>query len=100
MAAGALAFLVPVLKDLNLRKVYEAGKVVGREGLLPAQSKIFDWLPRMHGPQLDAKTHDLVDRWTRPSDWLMTLDYGVVLVGAGAIVGLRVSIALVAGGVI
>jgi OPT family oligopeptide transporter len=98
--AGFAALLVPLLKDLNVRNVYEAGKVVGREGLLPAQSKIYDWLPRMHGPQLDAKTHELVDRWTRPSDWLMTLDHGVVLIGAGAIVGLRVSIALVAGGLL
>jgi uncharacterized oligopeptide transporter (OPT) family protein len=98
--AGLLGCAVPLLKDLNVRKIYEAGVLRGREALLPAQSKIFDWLPRMQVEQLDPKTHTFVSRFTVPSEWLVTLDHGVVLIGAGAIVGLRTSIAMTAGGLI
>jgi uncharacterized oligopeptide transporter (OPT) family protein len=86
--AGLFGLLVPLLKDLNLRH---------GEGLLPGQSKIFDWLPARHLRVLDPKTHLFVDRWTRASEWGITLDHGVVLVGAGAIVGLRTTLGMLLG---
>jgi uncharacterized oligopeptide transporter (OPT) family protein len=86
--AGLVGLLVPLLKDLNLRH---------GEGLLPGQSKIFDWLPARHVRMLDAKTHAFVERWTLASDWGMTLDHGVVLIGAGAIVGLRTTVGMLLG---
>jgi len=88
---GLVGVAVPLLKDLN---VYHG------EGLLPQQTKIFDWLPKRHVRVLDPKAHELADKLTAPSDWLMTLDHGVALVAAGAIVGLRVSLSMVLGGLV
>ncbi len=88
LGAGLIGVLVPLLKDLDLRH---------GEGLVPARSTVLDWLPARHVSLLDAKTHQLVERWTRPSEWGMTLDHGVVLLGAGAIVGLRTAIAMLLG---
>ncbi|MGD0528161.1 MAG: OPT/YSL family transporter [Polyangiaceae bacterium] len=86
--AGLVGVLVPLLKDLNLRH---------GAGLVPGQSRVFDWLPARQVSLLDAKTHELVERWTRSSEWGMTLDHGVVLLGAGAIVGLRTTFAMLLG---
>jgi uncharacterized oligopeptide transporter (OPT) family protein len=88
--SGLVGLLVPLLKDLNLRH---------GEGLLPGQSNVFDWLPARHVRVLDPKTHAFVDRWTRASAWGMTLDHGVVLIGAGAIVGLRTTVGMLIGAV-
>jgi uncharacterized oligopeptide transporter (OPT) family protein len=46
---------------------------------------------------LDPASRAFVPTWTSASDWGMTLDHGAVLVGAGAIVGLRTSLAMVIG---
>jgi uncharacterized oligopeptide transporter (OPT) family protein len=100
LASGLFGIFVPLLKDLNVRKVYEGGALVGRDSLLPAQSNAFDWLPRIHTKLLDPKSHAFVDRYTRLSEWGITLDHGVALVGAGALVGLRASGGMVAGGLL
>ncbi|MDP9149984.1 MAG: OPT/YSL family transporter [Myxococcota bacterium] len=98
--SALVAVLVPLLKDLNVRKVYQGNRLVGREGLLPAQSKIFDWLPPMRVSLLDADLNTLVSRTTLVSEWGMVLDHGIVLVGAGAIVGLRTTLAMALGGLL
>ncbi len=98
--SALFAVLVPILKDLNLRKVDAGNGLIDREGLLPAQSKIFDWLPGMRVSMLDSKLHAFASRTTLPSEWGMVLDHGIVLVGAGAIVGLRTTLAMGLGGVV
>ncbi len=90
LAGGLVGVLVPPLKDLEiLKKVDEHGKTT-REALLPGSSNIFDWLPKFH-----ANGHEY-----KPSDFLMKLDHSVVLVGAGAIIGLRVTASMLLGGFI
>jgi uncharacterized oligopeptide transporter (OPT) family protein len=88
---GLVGVSVPLLTDLKVRH---------GDGLLPSQSKIFDWLPKRQVRVLDPKTHQLVDTLTAPSDWLITLNHGVALVAAGAIIGLRVTLSMLLGGLL
>jgi OPT family oligopeptide transporter len=60
-------------------------------GKIPHSSKIFDWLP---GRGTDAKTGEAF----APSDWLMVMDHNPVMIAAGAIVGLRIAIYMMVGG--
>lgn len=91
--SGLAGVLVPLLKDLNVRKT-----PAGRDTLIPAQSSVFDWLPKMRVDLVDPKAHALVEKWVLPSEWNMRLDHSLVLVAAGAIVGLRTTVSMVAGG--
>jgi OPT family oligopeptide transporter len=89
LLAGGVAMLVPLVKDLAFRVVTEGGTRV-REALLPASSKIFDWLP---GVTIGGKTYLL-------SDFTIKLDHGVALIGAGVMVGIRVTTWMVIGGLV
>lgn len=82
LAAGA----IPLLKDLDIFKKIENGKVA-RHALLPGVIKLFDWLPGISG---GGKTY-------APSDWNIKLDYGPALIAAGALVGTRVTASMLAG---
>ncbi|RYE86041.1 MAG: hypothetical protein EOO75_16245, partial [Myxococcales bacterium] len=81
---------VPLLKDLEFLKKTLPGGKVERHALLPGQSNIFD-LPFLSRTvtMFDAKAQQWVTATFRPSDWLVRLDHSLVLVAAGAIVGLR-----------
>lgn len=81
---------VPLLKDLEALKVVKDGKVVGREALLPSSSNIFNFIP---APNVDGKAW----KW---SDWNVKLDHGVVLIAAGAIIGIRITAWMVVGGLV
>jgi uncharacterized oligopeptide transporter (OPT) family protein len=84
-----LAMLVPLVKDLEiLKKVDPTTHKVAREALLPSTTNIFDWLPGIHAA-------GKVYKW---SDFTMKLDNSIVLMGAGAIVGLRVTLSMLVGG--
>ncbi len=90
MWAGAVGMLFPLLKDLNIVKsIDNAGKVV-RDTLLPAQSKIFDWLGNV---AVGSTSYKL-------SDFNVKLDHGVALVAAGAIVGIRMTFWMLIGALI
>ena len=87
---SALAGAVfPLVIDLQLLTREVTDKATGAvkslpDTLLPASSKIFDWLPaRGTKPNGDS---------TEPSDWTMVLDHNPVMIAAGMIVGLRVTI--------
>jgi uncharacterized oligopeptide transporter (OPT) family protein len=86
--AALASGLVPLLKDLEILKVKKAGVVVGREALLPPSSNIFNLLP---SPNVDGRAW----KW---SDWNVKLDHGVVLIAAGAIIGIRITGWMVLGG--
>ncbi len=88
--AGGVALMLPLLKDLNLRHVLDSkGKLV-RAALIPGSSKIFDWLPgiTIHGKKVLL------------SEFNMKLDHGLALVGAGAIIGIRVTASMMVGAVV
>ncbi len=76
--AALVSGLIPLLVDLKLRVTKD-----GRAPLLPDQSPIFDFLPGRGGH--------------RPSDWTIVLDHKLVMIAAGALVGLRACLSMVLG---
>jgi uncharacterized oligopeptide transporter (OPT) family protein len=78
----AVAGLLPLLKDLAFRPQHKT--------LMPGSSKIFDWIP---GPMVAGKRVLL-------SDFNVKLDHGIALVAAGAIIGLRTTLSMMAGAII
>jgi OPT family oligopeptide transporter len=87
--AGGVGMLLPLLKDLALLKETQKGKIV-RHALLPGSTKLFDWLP---GITVKGQTFAL-------SDFNVKLDNSVALVAAGALIGLRVTLSMMAGAVV
>src|SRR3984957_11659616 len=81
--SGAVGVLVPLLTELNAVKTVNSAGRAERDSILPSQVKVFDWLPRVAGYPLSA--------------WTVSLDLSLVLVAAGAIVGLRTTLSMVAG---
>ncbi|MDB4944435.1 MAG: Oligopeptide transporter, family [Labilithrix sp.] len=109
LATAAATALVPVLKDLEIRKVgidEKTGAAV-REALLPAQSNVFDWIPRVLP---ESWTHRLLNAGPAKlhangapfqlSDFQMRLDHGAALLFAGIIVGIRVTFWMFVGGLL
>jgi OPT family oligopeptide transporter len=86
LASGALGVLVPLLTQLNAFKTVDPAGHVTRQAALPSDSKIFDWLPKIRGYPVSA--------------WNVMLDHSLVLVAAGAIVGLRTTLSMAAGGLL
>jgi uncharacterized oligopeptide transporter (OPT) family protein len=86
--SAGIAALVPLVKDLGLRIV--ALPKPHREGLIPGASKLFDWLP---GITVGGKRVAL-------SSFNVKLDHSVVLVAAGAIVGLRATLSMMLGAIV
>jgi uncharacterized oligopeptide transporter (OPT) family protein len=82
-AVGALA---PLLTGLDLIRSPQGP----RTPLLPDSSAVFDWLPKIRG-------NGHAYSW---SEWTMRFDHSFLVIGAGAIVGLRTSASLVAGGLL
>jgi uncharacterized oligopeptide transporter (OPT) family protein len=100
VVSGAVGVLVPLLKDLNaIRTVDAAGHREWRT-LVPAQSKIFDWLPRLWAPHLDLKTRAMGREAYALSAFNVVLDHSLVLVAAGAIIGLRTTLSMLGGGIV
>jgi len=94
-----LAGLIPLLTALNVKRTFIAGHVE-RSSLLPGQSQVFDWMPRLSVSHLDSKTHVMVREAYPWSAWNVALDHSLVLVGAGAIIGLRTTLAMLGGGLL
>jgi uncharacterized oligopeptide transporter (OPT) family protein len=101
LVSGIAGAAVPLLTSLNLRKgPVDAAGHSPRSPLLPAQSAIFDWLPRVWATVRDPKTHALHPEPFPLSAWNVVLDHSVVLFAAGAIVGLRATLSMAAGGLL
>jgi uncharacterized oligopeptide transporter (OPT) family protein len=91
--AAVAAGIVPLVKDLDLFRSTDAAGKVARSALIPSSFsmlKLFDWLPRIGG---GGKAYPL-------SDWNVKLDYGPALLAAGMLVGLRVTVSMVVGGLV
>jgi len=89
LGSAIFGALFPVLIDLPLRTNTDKEKV----GLLPADFKLFDWLPARGGHEVDGKLVHF-----KPSDWTMVMDANPVMIAAGAIVGMRISTWMLLGG--
>jgi OPT family oligopeptide transporter len=104
----AFSALVPLLKELDIRKVADpkTGKIV-RDTLLPGQSSIFDWIPKVLP---ESWTHRMLNAGPAKlhpegapfhlSDFHIKLDHGVALLFAGILVGFRITVWMVVGGLI
>ncbi len=102
--------LVPIIIDLKIlsSKVVDscAGTVATvRHSILPSSSKIFDFL---HVPVLgvhEAAVTQGCSEVTRvvankPSDWTLVLDHNPVMIAAGMLIGLRVTVYMTLGSLI
>ena len=76
--AGGIGLIFPFIFGLRIKG----------EALLPSSSKIFDWLP---GISAAGTAYPL-------SSWTIKLDHSLLLVAAGALVGLRIAIWMLVGG--
>jgi uncharacterized oligopeptide transporter (OPT) family protein len=101
--------LVPLLKELDIRKVGvdpKTGKVL-RDTILPGQSNIFDWIPKVLP---ESWTHRMLNAGPpklhpegapfQLSDFHIKLDHGVALLFAGILVGVRITAWMVVGGLV
>ena len=82
--AAIFGAIWPPLIDLKVRVVDGA-----RTTLVTGQQKLFDFLP---GAGMNRDTGDVF----KPSDWTIKWDMNPVMIGAGMLVGLRVSLSMLA----
>jgi len=85
--SAGFAALIPLVKDLAVRVVDLPKR--HRESLMASSSKIFDWLPGV----------SVAGRRVALSDFNVKLDHSIVLVAAGAIIGLRATLSMMLGGI-
>jgi uncharacterized oligopeptide transporter (OPT) family protein len=98
--SGCVGAIVPLLTNLNAVRTVDATGHAIRSSILPAQSKCFDWLPRLASARLDPATHAVAREPYPLSVANVVLDHSLVLVAAGAIVGLRTTLSMAAGGLV
>lgn len=87
LLAALAAGVVPLLRDLAIRRRASADATIVRDGILPAAPAVFDGLP---GIAAGGVVHPL-------SAWNLRLDYSPGLLAAGALMGLRVALSLALG---
>ncbi|HEX9794906.1 MAG TPA: OPT family oligopeptide transporter [Planctomycetota bacterium] len=85
-AAGIVGAITPILFVMNLRRGADG---VGHS-LLPDSSPIFDPFARGATYSRVGADGTLETIQTEPSQWTMVMDHNIVMIGAGALVGLRV----------
>ncbi|MBC8328581.1 MAG: OPT/YSL family transporter [Planctomycetes bacterium] len=88
--AGVIGLVTPLLIALQAFKD-KAGEAAA---LLPDKSKLFDFLPGV-----TAKV-DGLSTYLKPSDLTIKMDHSLVMVAAGALVGLRVAVSMVIAGLL
>ena len=86
--SAAVGALSPLLTALGVRRTGVPN--TARVPLLPDSSRLFDWLPEIRA---NGRMYPL-------SQWTIRFDHSFLLLGAGAIVGLRTSASLVLGGLV
>ncbi|MBS2011264.1 MAG: OPT/YSL family transporter [Deltaproteobacteria bacterium] len=104
---AGLSALVPILKELEIKKVGvdEKTGAVLRDTILPGQSNVFDWITKILP---ESWTHRMLHagppklhpdgRAFLLSDFQIKLDHGVALAFAGIIIGVRITAWMVIGG--
>jgi len=100
VVSGCVGAVVPLLTNLNATRTVDAAGHSERTSILPPQSRCFDWLPRLSSARLDAGTHAVTREPYPLSAANVVLDHSLVLVAAGAIVGLRTTLSMAAGGLL
>ena len=98
--SGVIGAVVPVLTSLNAIRSVDSTGHAERHSLVPAQSRVFDFLPKIAVRHLDPKTRAMVRDAYPLSAFNVVLDHSVVLIAAGAIVGLRTTLSMALGGLL
>jgi OPT family oligopeptide transporter len=88
----AVSACVPILKELEIKK--------GGETLLPGQSNVFDWIPRVLPESWTHRWLHADGKDLHPSDFMLKLDHGVALIFGGILVGLRITTWMVISGLV
>lgn len=100
LAAALVAVVIPIAKDLNaVKRLGENGQIV-REPFFPHDMNVFDGRMHIVARQLDAKLGAFKERMFELSEWHIRLDHSVVLVAAGAIIGVRVTASMMLGALV
>jgi uncharacterized oligopeptide transporter (OPT) family protein len=101
LALAALSgALVPLLIDFEFVRQRVVDKATGvattaYHALLPGYSNLFDWLPARGTRLVEGQIVQ-----NKPSDWTVVLDHNPVMIAAGMIVGLRVAVYMLIGGLL
>jgi OPT family oligopeptide transporter len=94
LAVSALVgALFPLMLEVPIRANPDGE---GKIPLLPADLKLFDFLPALGQHKNDA---GVLERW-KPSDWTMVFDNNPVMIAAGALVGMRVAVWMLIGSLV
>lgn len=106
--AMGIGTIFPLLIELKVITSKVVNEVTGaaetvREALLPAELHIFDWFsaPGSHevSKVVDGETVTEIEAY-KPSDWTWVWDMNPVMIAAGALVGLRIGIYMLIGGIV
>ncbi|KAA3605763.1 MAG: OPT family oligopeptide transporter [Planctomycetota bacterium] len=90
LVSGFVAMLLPIFRDIPMRKVVlESGETV-KEPLISASSSIFNWMPAVGR---DRQTGELFNM----AAWDFKLSHNLMMIAAGALVGLRITLSMVIG---
>ncbi len=85
---------VTALGGSELNTAFADGAVTGGlEPLLPGHLDLFDWLPALGVDRDTGKAF-------QPSDWTITWDLNPVMIAAGALVGVRITLWMLIGGLV
>jgi uncharacterized oligopeptide transporter (OPT) family protein len=89
LVSGAVGVMFPLAVDLEILKVLSPERIeeMGRASLLPSHVPLFDLLPAPQGRLVEG-----LPQAFSPSDWNLSWEVNPVMVGAGAIVGMRVTL--------
>jgi uncharacterized oligopeptide transporter (OPT) family protein len=98
--SGVIGAVVPLLTSLNVIRTVDSGGRTEHRSIVPAQSRVFDFLPQIEVTHLDPKTRGMVRDMYPLSAFNIVLDHSVVLLAAGAIVGLRTTLSMALGGLL
>ncbi len=93
--AAVVSAIFPILLELKLKSVTDPTTgAVSREPLLAADSPLFDALPSRGVHEVDGKLEAF-----KPSDWTVVFDHNPLMIAAGMLVGMRVSLWMLIGGI-
>ena len=97
--AAGIGAIFPILLDFKLRIIDVTWSpikntfVTTREALLSSEWHIFDWFLSVPNKVSDGAAHHY-----KPSDWTMVWDVNPVMIAAGKLVGMRIGIYMLIGG--
>lgn len=111
-AAALFGAIFPAMIEFKLKWTEVTDEATGlvtrtREALWPAELHLFDWLAAPLFPATDTDHRIVLDpdgspipQAQKPSDWLMVYDLNPVMIAAGALVGLRIALSMMIGGLV